>query len=422
MASTSLPVSTDVMVNITVPIAATATNMSVGCILTQDSKPASWAPSQILGFYATAAALATDFGPSTAVYNAGQTFFAQSPRPAQMAVGLVTGAVLETTLVGGSFAFSGQPTAGDTITIGAQTYRFESTMAKIGDVKLDSTLALTLGHLVATINGTGVAGTDFFAGTPSLATIVTATETGANTVCTLTYVLGNSGAPVLSKLSTASEITVTQGDPSITSYAAAVQAAATAGGSYLFGWALSNTMRVVAEQQALAAWCLANQLAPFLSTNDTANAQNATVSTDIGSLLKLASNTSACVFYHDFASEYPEVAALALMLSTDYSGVNTTRTLKFTALANVSASSISQTAYNVLNGKNYNMVSLTGNQVVITREGKNSATSWWTDQYAGIQNFANEIQYAVFNVFLAKNKVPYTVAGQMMLKQACVQI
>jgi hypothetical protein len=181
-------------------------------------------------------------------------------------------------------------------------------------------------------------------------------------------------------------------------------------------------MRTVAVQQALANWCQSNQLACFLVSNDSANAENASVSTDIGSVLKLSSNTSACVFFHDTAAEYPEVAAMSLILSTDYSGVNTTMTLKFKALANVSASSITTTQYNTLNGKNYNMVSLTGNQVVITREGKNAAASWWTDQYAGIENFANEIQYAVFNVFLAKKKVPYTVAGQMMLKQACVQI
>jgi hypothetical protein len=54
---------------------------------------------------------------------------------------------------------------GDTITIGSITYRFKSSMAQANDVKIGATVADTQASLVKVINGTGEAGTDYYAGT-----------------------------------------------------------------------------------------------------------------------------------------------------------------------------------------------------------------------------------------------------------------
>lgn len=55
---------------------------------------------------------------------------------------------------------------GDTITVAHNTYRFKNTMSQAYDVKRDGTTAdATMGHLIKAINGNGVAGTDYFAGT-----------------------------------------------------------------------------------------------------------------------------------------------------------------------------------------------------------------------------------------------------------------
>ena len=71
--------------------------------------------------------------------------------------------------------FSANPTDGDTITLDSSThqevYRFKTVMAQANDVKLDSTLALTIGHFVLAVNGTGTPGTDYFAGTVASPTI-----------------------------------------------------------------------------------------------------------------------------------------------------------------------------------------------------------------------------------------------------------
>ena len=68
-------------------------------------------------------------------------------------------------------------TDGDTVTIGATTYRFKDTMAQANDVKRNGTTAdTTLLALAKAINASGVAGTDYFAGTTANAS-VTASET-----------------------------------------------------------------------------------------------------------------------------------------------------------------------------------------------------------------------------------------------------
>lgn len=65
----------------------------------------------------------------------------------------------------GTLTFALKPTSGDTVTIGANVYAFKTEAAAINDIPLGSTLADTLTSLVKTINGTGVAGTDYFLGT-----------------------------------------------------------------------------------------------------------------------------------------------------------------------------------------------------------------------------------------------------------------
>ena len=55
----------------------------------------------------------------------------------------------------------------DTMTIGTTVYRFKETMAQANDIQIGVDVAATQASLVATINGTGVAGTEYFAGSTS---------------------------------------------------------------------------------------------------------------------------------------------------------------------------------------------------------------------------------------------------------------
>lgn len=84
------------------------------------------------------------------------------------------------------------PADGDTVTINGKAYRFKSSMIAVNDVKLDSTAALTASHLAKTINGTGVAGTDFYTGTTP-PTDVTAMPYSSGTSVTCVAVTGGVG-------------------------------------------------------------------------------------------------------------------------------------------------------------------------------------------------------------------------------------
>jgi hypothetical protein len=80
------------------------------------------------------------------------------------------------------------PTDGNTMTIGTTVYRFKDTPAQAEDIQLgtgDEALADTQASIVATINGTGTAGTDYYAGTTSPHPLVRAAAFGTNK-CVLT--------------------------------------------------------------------------------------------------------------------------------------------------------------------------------------------------------------------------------------------
>lgn len=80
------------------------------------------------------------------------------------------------------------PSDGNTMTIGTTVYRFKDTPAQANDIQIaagGSALADTQASIVATINGTGTAGTDYYAGTTTPHPLVRASAFATN-VCTLT--------------------------------------------------------------------------------------------------------------------------------------------------------------------------------------------------------------------------------------------
>ena len=84
----------------------------------------------------------------------------------------------------GSINLTALPTDGQTVTVGDQTYRFESTMSAANDVQIDGggDVQATLQNLMDAVNGTGTSGTNWFAGTT------------ASTTAMITGVSGNASA------------------------------------------------------------------------------------------------------------------------------------------------------------------------------------------------------------------------------------
>ena len=82
----------------------------------------------------------------------------------------------------GMFTMGTNPTDGQAVVIGSITYRFETTMAQANDVQIGVSQDVSLGHLIKTLNGTGAAGTDYFAGTVSPAAAARAAPQSATDV------------------------------------------------------------------------------------------------------------------------------------------------------------------------------------------------------------------------------------------------
>jgi len=92
---------------------------------------------------------------------------------------------------------AGNASDGDTVSINGVVYRFESTPSAINDIQIGGTIILTGTHLAKALNGTGLAGTDYFAGTVSPAAAVTATDNGDGTVTVTARTAGVVGNAII---------------------------------------------------------------------------------------------------------------------------------------------------------------------------------------------------------------------------------
>ena len=81
------------------------------------------------------------------------------------------------------------PVDGSTVVVGTKTYRFKSTMLAINDVQIGASVTATLLSLKKAINGNGLAGTDYFAGTVAH-TLVIATASDATTLTIYSRTIG----------------------------------------------------------------------------------------------------------------------------------------------------------------------------------------------------------------------------------------
>ena len=208
--------------------------------------------------------------------------------------------------------------------------------------------------------------------------------------------------------------------------AAAIQAAAVAAGRPIYGWLLDASYRDIgstgADLEGFCEWVEAQDRAiAFIETNDAA-AYNSGSTTDIGAFCHDNGFTKVAVFYHDNAQECLDAAAMAIMLAVDYAAADSTITLKFKDALGIETVAITETQLSVLQSKRINTFTAIGNNSRTIRDGVMSSDSWFCDDRVNIDNFVEELQVAVFNVFLQKKKVPYTAAGQLMLIGAMSQV
>ncbi|MDL2268218.1 DUF3383 domain-containing protein [Desulfovibrio sp. OttesenSCG-928-G15] len=97
-------------------------------------------------------------------------------------------------------------------------------------------------------------------------------------------------------------------------------------------------------------------------------------------------------------------------------------TMKFKRLDGLTTSPLSETELNALTSRRINCYVSMGNTSSTVREGVQSAEGWYTDSLVNLDNYREELQVEVYNVFLRNKKIPYTAAGQDKLVSAAAKI
>lgn len=189
-----------------------------------------------------------------------------------------------------------------------------------------------------------------------------------------------------------------------------IREAMAAAGSSPFVISIDRQYRDMPEQKAVADYCEANlwKLAGTFCTNST-TAYNSADTTNICYYISNNSYRSCSAVYSSVIQQYPEIAYVMSLLSTNYDYES--KTAKFKG-EGITPENITETQYQVLNSRNCNVYTRTGNNSDFFREGKQGATTWWSDSYYGWCNLREDVQVAVFNGLRRRTKTPLTREGQ----------
>jgi hypothetical protein len=198
--------------------------------------------------------------------------------------------------------------------------------------------------------------------------------------------------------------------------------ASSCNGRKIYGWTLDARYRDTDIAKSFADWAESQEPAYYSACTNNATAYNTSDTTNIGYYCHNRGYRQTSVIYHDNALVYPDVSYAALALATDYSRPDSAITMKFKILEGISTSGLTETQVTALGARNINCYTLIGNQARTVREGTNSADSWFTDTVVNLDNFREELQVEIYNVFLRTPKVPYTVQGQNLLVSAASRI
>ena len=208
----------------------------------------------------------------------------------------------------------------------------------------------------------------------------------------------------------------------LVSEAMLVSTAARCAGHPVYGWILDARYRETQDQKAFADWCESRDPSIFVACTNSPQAYNSADVSNIGAYCYLKGYKRTGVIYHNNPQVYPDMSYLACALSVNYAQQDSAITLKFKQLDGIEPSPLTNSQLMVLQSRNINSYVFIGNTAREVREGTQALDTWFTDSLVNLDNFKEEVQVEVYNVFLRTKKVPYTAAGQNMLVSAAAKI
>lgn len=173
---------------------------------------------------------------------------------------------------------------------------------------------------------------------------------------------------------------------------------------------------VDADQQLAAAWTEASGKHVFGVTTQSAGTLLSTSTTDLAYLLQQSNYKRTCIQYSSLDA-YAIMSYLGRIMTTDYSGANTTITEKFKTEPGVANEQLDLTSVTNLEAKNCNVFTLYDNDVAIVEQGV-MCSGDYIDVILGTDWLATDIRTRLFNALYGANKIPQTDAGVNVLQTA----
>lgn len=347
----------------------------------------------------------------------------------------------------GTLTLSGQPSSGDSFTLGGTAVSFVPSSPVGNQVVIGPNTAATLSNLLTFLQGsldTNISECTYAQGTGNVISVTFKTPGVAGNSFTLSKSGSNlavSGAD-LSGGTAPSSVSYVQSPASGTDISTMIGlTAATSQGlsagfaaeqpvaaiqamdqlnSAWYGVTFAPTATVTSSQYlACAAFVEGDDVTRMLgiSTQDQGSISSL-VSNDIGSLIMAAGYNQTFVHYSS-TTLFVAASMFGRMFSVDFSAQNTTITLMYKQEPGVTPENLTDTEANALQSKNINVYASYDNGTQIIQYGTVGSGDF-IDQVWGLDWFQNAIQTAVFNLlYTATTKIPQTDAGQNQLLNSC---
>jgi uncharacterized protein DUF3383 len=377
-------------------------------------------------------------GTQTVVYNSVYNNFQVTD--SSTGVTSVIGFVAPSTAVG-SAAFSGNPTASDTLTIDGTAITFVSSSPTAVHCLIGLTLAATLTNLLTLLNASTdanlilmnyyVVGSTLYC-VSKLAGTAGNSYTLAKSSTAITLSGSDLAGGAAGDISAMTALTNTAGNGCYQAPGLAAETLVTAVATVfdvLFAgqWYGLNTDACTsaadADREAVAAYCEGANPPHYYGI--TSNEGGILVPGDTSDLFYILSQLK----YNKTAGQYSSQSAyavcsyLARILTTNWLGQNTTLTLKFKVEPGVTPENLNTTQANAVEAKNGNVYTDYNNGTSFIEQGT-SFSGQFTDTVIGADWLSGDIQNDVFDALLGALKVPQTDAGMSVLinaaEAACV--
>ncbi|MEE3504835.1 DUF3383 domain-containing protein [Pseudomonas sp. 10C3] len=359
--------------------------------------------------YSSIAGVVADFGSTAPEYLAASLFFSQSPQPSILYVGRWAKTASSGILKGASLSVAQQAMSLFTaITTGGMKVTIDGTLVTLAAINLSSTTNLN-GVASAITAGLGAAGTCIWNAVYSRFDIRSATTGILSTVSYATAPVSGVDISGLLGLTTAMASVPVGGIVAETPLAAITNLASASNDWY--GSMFADSTIANSDLLAVAGFIEATPQSRIFGVTTTASAaMDPTSTTDIASQMMAATYKRSFVQFSS-ASPYAAASMFGRAFTVNFSGNNTTITLKFKQEPGITAENLNETQAATLKAKNCNVFVNYDNATAIIQEGT-MANGYFFDEVHGLDWLQNDVQTAVYNLlYTSANKIPQTDTG-----------